>query len=1251
MQETHLGSIDIITLTSYFRNHIIFHNNHSLGRAGTVIMVSRDYATGYDIQVVDLGEAAKGRVQAIHLTSLLFPHRPTASFNVVNVYLTAGDKHAQRCKELATLAVLDRSGHTFMCGDFNMTDKPEDSPSHTSYLTLRGKALEAWEKFLDTLGLKEVPQDTHTHFFLTTPVQGCRTSRIDRVYTTLSDTDLLVVTPTCFIPVVSGRDPRTEYSRLLARDGLKTRAFKANFISDHIPVGLAFSSNVPGKKRGFNIPKWMGDTEGFAEKVWELWDQTGGAYECREAWKTAVAGAAKAYFEKGQQKIFGVQDSLTFLTRAIAVIRACAARKQDKDRIRAMLARYEDIKSIVTLEEGGDFQTMELERQVEVLFSSEMGDVGLSRDAEDPLPPLYLPGDGMAEDPIKAVKARLPNTRARLTHLKAVEGDILTCEPQAMGDIITTHYTGVWAYNHEGATDLEIWDYLGDYDVRVPKGLQPRRPSPDDFIEAINESNDSAAGPDGIPFSIYRACLKHNSKIAHVLCDVSLLMADGVKPPRGYNHARLFLIPKKTGGLVADTRCIAVTNGDNRLNATVVTKLITPALQEIIHPDQRGFVAGREGTAHVHALTEGFYAGLSKKQQRYVLLLDTARAFDTLAHNFIHLCLKRMGWAVWFCTMIDALLSDVLVIPVLAAATTHRIRIQRGVKQGCPLSPLLFIMCFNVLLCYLSNIKGLKKFGFADDLALLARAVTVLVRALLMVRLFSYMSDLHPNQKKTCAVSVFPPSRRTKERFAAAGWGAMQYVRSGVYLGVMFGPEVTSVQVCQGALDKFMDRATSFHHIIRSSSIHTRILIFNTFLLPLFYYLAQFIILPYPQLVVPVREVCRRWVIPFGGGGFGYVHIITPRGGGFALARPLKDLWALNMAFLAAHFGMEASHQSPTPVLGEYTRVAVYKGLDRTLRTDDHRAYCAFAFMEDYAPRGHGQLLDLAKLPPKSRAAARRKWIYDHLVGNGYKGAREYRSFSTSIQVKLGKALKSPPSVVMAGHLVAHAKLASALLSPARWNVQVRLTFNALPFDERRAQAQMEVKDRTVGGRGSPFPCWICGDETDSMTHVMGDCVVVNRAKTKFGLAIGCALQPGLEAALLAFRPTSNQLATLATCAFNYAVWHLRTHFFCTLSAPPGVEQSVDRIVEHAVWGLPTDNNKEGEMRTRQLACLPPPEHLACFTDGSALGNPGPCGGGFRHLPRGEINRRKVDTTWLGGQQHRGDGGPSVPLPAIAGHA
>ena len=142
-----------------------------------------------------------------------------------------------------------------------------------------------------------------------------------------------------------------------------------------------------------------------------------------------------------------------------------------------------------------------------------------------------------------------------------------------------------------------------------------------------------------------------------------------------------------------------------------------PVQEFLIGGWQKGFVGGRVGTEHVHELTGQFYRKMTKQQQLHVLLLDIKRAFDSLSHAFIHATLETIGLDLWARLVIKGLLHLVRVIPQLAVATDHLIRIGRGVKQGCPLSPLLFVLCFECLLVGIAAIRRLDPYAFADDLA------------------------------------------------------------------------------------------------------------------------------------------------------------------------------------------------------------------------------------------------------------------------------------------------------------------------------------------------------------------------------------------------------------------------------------------------------------------------------------------------------------------------------------------------------
>ena len=174
----------------------------------------------------------------------------------------------------------------------------------------------------------------------------------------------------------------------------------------------------------------------------------------------------------------------------------------------------------------------------------------------------------------------------------------------------------------------------------------------------------------------------------------------------GFNHGFLFLLPKKDTGLVSDTRPISVTNTDNRLLANTVARAIMPAVAALLDPAQRGFLAGISGHSHVTDINKFFFQGVADNTQRLVFLLDTAKAFDSIDHDWIFKVLRKASFPTWLIHFVRCSLHDVKVGPFFGGSPSCFIPIERGVKQGCPLSPLLFIVSYDPLLSNLRAVSG-----------------------------------------------------------------------------------------------------------------------------------------------------------------------------------------------------------------------------------------------------------------------------------------------------------------------------------------------------------------------------------------------------------------------------------------------------------------------------------------------------------------------------------------------------------------
>jgi ribonuclease HI len=515
----------------------------------------------------------------------------------------------------------------------------------------------------------------------------------------------------------------------------------------------------------------------------------------------------------------------------------------------------------------------------------------------------------------------------------------------------------------------------------------------------------------------------------------------------------------------------------------------------------------------------------------------------------------------------------------------------------------------------MAKVKGLSAYAYADDLAVTTASGDTLVTGLSLIKKFSKATGLGLNMKKTFIVSVFPMPAPLRAALDRRGWKGVHSADSCTYLGVKVGPKVTTREVFAKAMSKFMARLAEYSEFLARSSVHTRIQVANVFLLPLLYYLCQFYLCPYDTVIKPVQSALRRMVIPFGGTAFAYAHLVTSRDKG-GPSVPLKDIWSTNVSMLAATYDLEDSNDSQLPAMGykghRHWPLTQWRGgaMNGCMSPEGHAAYSAFVVLEDHVDRRQGGDINIDKLPPVSQGPKRRRFLYNMLAASGYKGSRSDPKKATSLNSKINKFVAGSG---LGQCFVAQAGVVAQALTPAVWNTQLRLVFNALPFDCRRASARMDPEPRPSPLTDSDYHCYFCGAGEDSTTHVYADCPVVRAARNRMGRMFGCNLGHDMSTTLLAFPVVHNKAVALAITCFNWAVWTERTQYLPTLHHTPSQAHMVNRICNRAKLRVPVDKQSVGQRAEAEVAALArsPPRwaHIA-FTDGSSIPNPGPCGAG-----------------------------------------
>ena len=222
------------------------------------------------------------------------------------------------------------------------------------------------------------------------------------------------------------------------------------------------------------------------------------------------------------------------------------------------------------------------------------------------------------------------------------------------------------------------------------------------------------------------------------------------------------LIPEGDENLsdLKNWRPISLLNIDYKILSKALVKRMEQYLPKLIHSDQTGFVNGRYIGQNIRLLSDIMDFLDSKKCQGIFQFVDFEKAFDTLEWSFISKTLEAFNFGNNFKKWFNVLYNSVQSSVVNGEFMTNYFEITRGVRQGCPLSPSLFILAVELLALkirqntkcegiYLPNNQEVKISQFADDTTIITNNTDSLKSHLQTIEWFGTVSGLKLNKKKT----------------------------------------------------------------------------------------------------------------------------------------------------------------------------------------------------------------------------------------------------------------------------------------------------------------------------------------------------------------------------------------------------------------------------------------------------------------------------------------------------------------------
>ncbi|WMV45545.1 hypothetical protein MTR67_038930 [Solanum verrucosum] len=167
---------------------------------------------------------------------------------------------------------------------------------------------------------------------------------------------------------------------------------------------------------------------------------------------------------------------------------------------------------------------------------------------------------------------------------------------------------------------------------------------------------------------------------------------------KSYNATYIALIAKKTGEKeLKDFRLVSLIGSFYKLISKVLTEILKRVVDKLVHKQQMAFIKGRKIMDVVLINNEAFDSRVAQKKPGIFCKLDIEKAYDHVNWEFNLSMLRQMGFGGKWNSWIKYCISNVMFSILINGSPEGFFNAPRGIRQGDPLSPFLFIIAMEGL--------------------------------------------------------------------------------------------------------------------------------------------------------------------------------------------------------------------------------------------------------------------------------------------------------------------------------------------------------------------------------------------------------------------------------------------------------------------------------------------------------------------------------------------------------------------------
>ena len=299
-----------------------------------------------------------------------------------------------------------------------------------------------------------------------------------------------------------------------------------------------------------------------------------------------------------------------------------------------------------------------------------------------------------------------------------------------------------------------------------------------------------APGMDGLPVEFYQVFW---NELGEILVNA---FNESFKKGQMSNSQRkglITLIHKKgNSDELKNWRPVTLLNCDYKIVATVLARRTQTVLASIIMETQVGYIKGRVGGFNVRIVQYIINYMKDKVMEGAMMIVDFTKAFDVIDIVFIMHCLEKLNFGEEFRNWVAVLYKQIESSVIVNGQITEQFDIQRGIRQGCPLSALLFVIAAEFFANKIrnnNNIKGvcfdetegqfeLKILQYADDTTFFVKDCESLETILNELENFGRVAGPKINKEKTALLWIGSIEKRWKLQNTDLIWtdGPVKYL-------------------------------------------------------------------------------------------------------------------------------------------------------------------------------------------------------------------------------------------------------------------------------------------------------------------------------------------------------------------------------------------------------------------------------------------------------------------------------------------